>query len=62
MTHGDAAEGEVVVDDSALRADDPADDEVEAALLEADLRELAAERDELRGTAQRIQADFENYR
>jgi molecular chaperone GrpE len=35
---------------------------MEAALLEADLRELAAERDELRGTAQRIQADFENYR
>jgi len=34
----------------------------EAALLEADLRDLAAERDELRGTAQRIQADFENYR
>ena len=31
-------------------------------MLEADLRELAAERDELRGTAQRIQADFENYR
>ena len=37
-------------------------EEIEAALLEADLRELAAERDELRGTAQRIQADFENYR
>jgi molecular chaperone GrpE len=35
---------------------------VEAQLLEADLRDLAAERDELRGTAQRIQADFENYR
>ncbi|MDQ1532327.1 MAG: molecular chaperone GrpE, partial [Actinomycetota bacterium] len=33
-----------------------------AAVLEADFRELAAERDELRGTAQRIQADFENYR
>ena len=35
---------------------------VEAELLEADLRDLAAERDELRGAAQRIQADFENYR
>jgi molecular chaperone GrpE len=46
------AEGEVVSDD----------DDVEAELLEADLRDLAAERDELRGTAQRIQADFENYR
>jgi molecular chaperone GrpE len=38
------------------------EDEMAAALLEADLRDLAAERDELRGTAQRIQADFENYR
>ena len=37
-------------------------DAVEAELLEADLRDLAAERDELRGAAQRIQADFENYR
>jgi molecular chaperone GrpE len=37
-------------------------DTAEAQLLEADLRDLAAERDELRGTAQRIQADFENYR
>jgi molecular chaperone GrpE len=37
-------------------------DTAEAELLEADLRELAAERDELKGTAQRIQADFENYR
>jgi molecular chaperone GrpE len=35
---------------------------VEAELLEADLRDLAAERDEFRGAAQRIQADFENYR
>jgi molecular chaperone GrpE len=58
MTEGEAApetepvaEGEIVTDD-----------ELEADLLEADLRELAAERDELRGTAQRIQADFENYR
>jgi molecular chaperone GrpE len=38
------------------------EDAVEAELLEADLRDLAAERDELRGAAQRIQADFENYR
>ena len=33
-----------------------------AAVIEADLAQLAAERDELRVTAQRIQADFENYR
>ena len=37
-------------------------DDDAAAAVEADIRELAAERDELRGTAQRIQADFENYR
>jgi molecular chaperone GrpE len=43
-------------------ADLESEDEMAAALLEADFRDLAAERDELRGTAQRIQADFENYR
>lgn len=43
-------------------AEDDDDAAAEAALIEADIRELAAERDELRGTAQRIQADFENYR
>jgi molecular chaperone GrpE len=61
MTYGDAAaasDEEVVAGEIV----DPSEDEVEAALLEADLRDLAAERDELRGTAQRIQADFENYR
>src|SRR5690349_7877918 len=45
--------------DDALTTDEEA---MEAELLEADLRELAAERDELRGAAQRIQADFETYR
>ena len=33
-----------------------------AADLEADLAALGRERDELRGLAQRVQADFENYR
>lgn len=33
-----------------------------AAELEADLAALSKERDELRGLAQRVQADFENYR
>ncbi|HEV2309244.1 MAG TPA: nucleotide exchange factor GrpE, partial [Acidimicrobiia bacterium] len=33
-----------------------------AADLEADLAALGKERDELRGLAQRVQADFENYR
>jgi len=65
MTQGEAAPGPATPDPVA--ADDghdheDADDEDAAAVLEADFRELAAERDELRGTAQRIQADFENYR
>jgi molecular chaperone GrpE len=55
-----AVDGEVV--DGEL-TDDPASlESVEAELLERDLRDLAAERDEFRGAAQRIQADFENYR
>jgi molecular chaperone GrpE len=58
MTAGDAPSDEQVADGEIVSDDE----EAEAALLEADLRELAAERDELRGTAQRIQADFENYR
>jgi len=37
-------------------------EEAEAELVEADLRDLVAERDDARGAAQRIQADFENYR
>ena len=71
MTQGDALRGPVdpgpaVAPEGGEGADsvlnDAAMDTAEAQLLEADLRELAAERDELRGTAQRIQADFENYR
>jgi molecular chaperone GrpE len=59
MTQGDAAPGPGVPD--PVPANETDDDDA-AAVLEADFRELAAERDELRGTAQRIQADFENYR
>jgi molecular chaperone GrpE len=70
MTSGDATQGPGHPGPEAARDSDIESsgfDEaelqsVEAELLEADLRELAAERDELRGTAQRIQADFENYR
>ena len=40
----------------------PADAEEAEADLSADLVALAKERDELRGVAQRLQADFENYR
>jgi molecular chaperone GrpE len=39
----------------------PIEEDPEVA-LEADLAEMAAERDELRDLAQRVQADFENYR
>ncbi len=45
-------DGEVVPDDLEL---------AEAA-VEADLEQLAAERDELKVVAQRLQADFENYK
>jgi molecular chaperone GrpE len=65
MTHGDAAPGPATPGPVAAKETVPVnepDDEDAAAVLEADFRELAAERDELRGTAQRIQADFENYR
>ena len=60
MTHGDATAGSGFPGPGPAVAED--DDEDAAAVIEADIRELAAERDELRGTAQRIQADFENYR
>jgi molecular chaperone GrpE len=60
MSQGNAAPGPGMPDPAAATETD--DDEDAAAVLEADFRELAAERDELRGTAQRIQADFENYR
>jgi molecular chaperone GrpE len=62
-TNGDAAQGPEASGPADAPRDDPMDEEaMEAQLLENDLRELAAERDELRGAAQRIQADFENYR
>jgi molecular chaperone GrpE len=47
--------------DEAAVAEEPSADEAEAD-LNADLVALAKERDELRGVAQRLQADFENYR
>jgi molecular chaperone GrpE len=44
-------------------AEDPiADLAASAEVVEADLDSLVAERDEMRATAQRIQADFENFR
>lgn len=38
------------------------DAEAAAAVVEADLARLAAERDEMRALAQQVQADFENFR
>jgi molecular chaperone GrpE len=51
-------------DDAPDRLDEAAEpSEADAARqVEADLAQLAAERDELRELAQRVQADFENYR
>ena len=58
-----------VVDDAGDAAgdemgDEPGDQTVAAAeaVVEADLVELAQERDDFRDLAQRVQADFENYR
>ncbi len=49
---GLAVDGEIVPDDV----------ESAEAAVEADLDQLAAERDELKVVAQRLQADFENYK
>ena len=54
---GDEARDEEVA--SATESDEEAD---AAALVEEDLAALQDERDELRQLAQRVQADFENYR
>ena len=65
MTQGERQGSEFpgpVISTSDEQGADGDGENADAELLEADLRELAAERDELRGTAQRIQADFENYR
>jgi molecular chaperone GrpE len=43
-------------------SDDVEDAETAAELVEHDLEELTQERDDLRQLAQRVQADFENYR
>lgn len=60
---GQEVDGEPI---EAELVDDPVDGDetVEAAeaVVEADLAELARERDDFRELAQRVQADFENYR
>jgi molecular chaperone GrpE len=48
-----------VGDATAPRTEDA---DAESAVIEADLEELIVEREKLRDVAQRVQADFENYR
>jgi len=68
MSRGDEAVGDADAPDAEVLDDrDPAldgDDSIAAAeaVVEADLAELAKERDDFRELAQRVQADFENYR
>ncbi len=52
------------IDDARAEVELLDDETVEAAeaVVEADLAELAKERDDFRELAQRVQADFENYR
>ncbi|MFM7270061.1 MAG: nucleotide exchange factor GrpE [Actinomycetes bacterium] len=58
MTAEDGAAGEAAsVEEEAV-----ADLAAAAEVVEGDLATLSAERDEMRATAQRIQADFENFR
>ncbi len=49
------------VHDSGRSADTSVDDEL-AGLIDSEIHELAAERDQFKDIAQRLQADFENYR
>lgn len=61
----DAADADAFVSDevpdSAGSADTNIDDEL-ANVIDTEIHELAAERDQFKDIAQRLQADFENYR
>jgi len=59
MPESDFVDQDAVPEDAS--AEDASAEEAEAD-LSADLVALSKERDELRGVAQRLQADFENYR
>src|SRR5712672_2464592 len=60
--HGSAANGHQN-DPAAARAEPSAEPgEEEAVQIVADIDQLQRERDDLLGTSQRLQADFENYR
>lgn len=56
-TDGASIDGADIVDDD----EDPVSEEL-AAMIDGEIHQLAAERDSYRDIAQRLQADFENYR
>ncbi len=57
----DQRDGSPAAESEAMEEDEASVEEAEAS-VEADLVELARERDDFRELAQRVQADFENYR
>ena len=62
-TNDAVARGPLAADPSeAAVGDDERSDEDDAAQIVADIDALQRERDDLLGTSQRLQADFENYR
>jgi molecular chaperone GrpE len=62
-TNDAVAPGSLDADPSeAAAGDDERSDEDDAAQIVADIDALQRERDDLLGTSQRLQADFENYR
>jgi len=61
-TNDAVAPGPLDADRSAAPGDDERTDEDDADQIVADIDALQRERDDLLGTTQRLQADFENYR
>jgi molecular chaperone GrpE len=61
-TNDAVAPGPLDADRSAVAGDEERTDEDDAEQIVADIDALQRERDDLLGTTQRLQADFENYR
>jgi molecular chaperone GrpE len=61
-TNDAVAPGPLDADGSAAPGDDERTDDADAEQIVADIDSLQRERDDLLGTTQRLQADFENYR
>src|SRR5882672_9265601 len=61
-TNDAVAPGPLDADGSEAPSDDERTDEDAAEQIVADIDSLQRERDDLLGTTQRLQADFENYR